>query len=390
MDFVSRPPVYKEETTGAAAWYEFKVLLFARGANPAGVRARVSFQEMTLLVEGQGFQMTAPVGEVDIATGGYDGRQWMLSWKTDKGGRVTAMLRGEADLRMMRRVAPHSMADRIGHALREAKRRRRRFHLLAGLVIALSLLPLVLAGLLWVNSGRVTDWVVDHISLKQEQRLGELAFLEVQATLRPMVRGPAVAMVRQIGDRLTAGSRYHYHWVVANNPEVNAFAIPGGYIVVYTGLLRAADNADEVAGVLAHEIQHVEQRHTLKAVIHALGWRAVLAAAFGDISDGIWTDMAYRLGSLGYSRDLEREADLGGLKALYRAGIDPRGMPRFFEKLAHRDGTGIPWLSSHPTGEERMRALGRAIEARGDYSYRPLPYDWQAIQQSLPPAPSIP
>jgi predicted Zn-dependent protease len=176
--------------------------------------------------------------------------------------------------------------------------------------------------------------------------------------------------------RLTQGSRYRYQWFVAENPEVNAFDLPGGVIVVHTGLLKAADSVGEVAGVLAHEIQHVEQRHALRAMIHELGWRAVLALALGDLSGGVWGDLAGRLGGLSYGRDLERAADLGGLDALRRAGIAPDGMLDFFGKLARREGPGVALLASHPATDERIEALRRAIATRGAYPVHAPAYDW--------------
>jgi predicted Zn-dependent protease len=174
---------------------------------------------------------------------------------------------------------------------------------------------------------------------------------------------------------------------VAIDPRLNAFAVPGGHVVVYTGLLLAADSAEEVAGVLAHEVQHVEMRHALKNLLHNLGWRALLALALGDFSGGVWTGMAEHLGQLGYSRDLEHQADLGGLAALRRAGIAPEGIASFFAKLSRQGGGQIDLLSTHPASSARMQALQRAMAAQGAYTASPLPYDWRALQASLPQAP---
>ncbi|TCJ15547.1 M48 family metallopeptidase, partial [Parasulfuritortus cantonensis] len=245
-----------------------------------------------------------------------------------------------------------------------------------GLVLAL---PFLLLGLFWANADRIAGWAAGHVSLAQEQQLGELAFAQMRPSLKLLETGPAPAMVQAIGARLTAGSKYRYQWFVADSPEVNAFAMPGGYVVVYTGLIGAAGSADEVAGVLAHEVQHVELRHSLKNMLHGLGWRAVLALALGDVSGGAWAGMAEQLGGMAYGRDLERQADLGALAALRRAGIAPDGLLAFFARLAGTEGPGLAFLSSHPATAERIDNLRRAIAAQPAYAAEPLPYDLKAV-----------
>ncbi len=90
--------------------------------------------------------------------------------------------------------------------------------------------------------------------------------------------------MRGIGGRLTQGSRYQYKFHVALDKSVNAFAMPGGFVVVHTGLIQLAESPEELAGVLAHEIQHVEQRHSLRAMAQSLGLYAVLSLLVGDTS----------------------------------------------------------------------------------------------------------
>jgi Zn-dependent protease with chaperone function len=372
--------VPKQDT---ASWYDFKVLMFGPRMSASGTRARINFKDDVLEVNGPGIWITVLVDQVTLRPGGYDGRQWMLTWVSEE-GTLSALLTGESDLRMMASLAPASIARQIEAGLKTDRSRHWRFRLLAGLIVAGVLLPCLLVLLFWINSERFAGWVAAHVGVREETRLGELAFAQLRPSLRLVEGGPALGAVREIGERLTVGSRYRYHWYLADSPEVNAFALPGGYVVVYTGLLRAADSAGELAGVLAHEAQHVELRHSLKNLIHDLGWRAVLAAALGDYSGGVWADMAHRLGTLKYGRDLEREADRLGMEALVRAGIDPQGMATFFARLAAREGASIALLSTHPASEERMRTLRQASTQHGRYAYRPLPYDWRVIRARLP------
>jgi predicted Zn-dependent protease len=152
-------------------------------------------------------------------------------------------------------------------------------------------------------------------------------------------------------------------------------------VVVNTGLIQAADSAEEVAGVLAHEVQHVELRHTLKNIIHSLGLRAALSLALGDIGSTALGDFAANLGELKFSRDLESEADSQGLAALKRAGIAPQGMVTFFDKLRKQEGASPPaLLSTHPASEERMQTLEAMLREQGSWPTTPLPYDWQVVK----------
>jgi len=351
---------------------EIKVHLFAPGVNAGGVAARARFTGTTLCLAYGDSRESIPAERLTVRHGGFDGRQWLLEWPVD-GGAASALLPSGPDTERLLAGAPDALKAQLDHHGRRDRARGRRFHIGLGLVGALVLLPFVLLGLFWFNADRIAGWAADQVGLEQERQLGDLAFAQMRPSLKLVETGPAPERIEAIGARLTQGSRYRYQWFVADSPEVNAFAMPGGYVVVYTGLIEAADSAEEVAGVLAHEVQHVELRHSLKNMIYGLGWRAVLALAMGDVSGGVWAGMAEQLGGMAYGRDLERQADLEGLKALKRAGIAPQGMVSFFAKLAKREGPSLTLLSSHPATEERMADLRRAIAEQGAYSATPLP-----------------
>ena len=184
-------------------------------------------------------------------------------------------------------------------------------------------------GLLWWQADRIVDAAVGRIPVSWEERLGESAFSQFEAGVTVLTAGPSVEAVEGIGTRLAASaeSPYAFRWHVVDDAQVNAFAVPGGHVVVFTGLIRAAASSDELAGVLAHEIQHVVLRHSVRGLVRTMGWRAALSIVFGDVGplSGVG-ELASRLGSLKFSRDQETAADLGGLALLRRARIDPRGM----------------------------------------------------------------
>lgn len=355
---------------------------FPPGVPGAGRPASARVVAGTLRIDTETGQERVPVHSLSFRNGGYDGRQWLMEWQAAD-GRGSLHLVDAHSARRLLAGAPPEVMRRFELSLAEHGRQERHFRAGLALLAVLCLLPLGMIGLVWLKSDAIIAWAVDRVSLEHEQVLGDLAFAQMRAGLKLRPDGPAPELVRHLGTRLTVGSRYRYRWLVADSPEVNAFAMPGGYVVVYTGLLKAADSAEEVAGVLAHEVQHVERRHALRNLIHDLGWRALLALMLGDASGSVWADAAGRLVGLGYSRDLEREADLGGLKALRQAAIPADGMLLFFEKLARRDGRGIALLASHPATEVRLASLRQAIKIQGPYPTKAMDQDWHRIRADL-------
>lgn len=356
--------------------------LFAAGLAPGGTAVRAHFSGDVLWLEGDGVRRSLAAARLRIRAGGFDGRQWLIEWHEADGAASLSLPPGPEGERLLA-AAPAELTDAVTGQRRQRRRRGRRFALLLLLLAAAVLLPVAAAIAFLVYAQPLATWAAARVSPAQEEKLGDLAFAQLRPGLTLVSGGTAAAVVGELGARLTAGSVYRYRWVVADSPQVNAFALPGGRVVVYTGLLHTAASAEEVAGVLAHEVQHVELRHSLQNLIHALGWRAVLSLLLGDLSGGVWGGLAERLGTLAFSRDLERQADLAALAALRRAGISSQGLADFLARLAAGGDAAIPLLSSHPAGDERLQALRGAIAAQGDTAAAALPYDWRAVRMEL-------
>jgi predicted Zn-dependent protease len=330
-------------------------------------------------VDGQA--VDAPVDTIGVTLGGFDHKQLYLFWHQDE-GRWAMSPQDAGAQELLIRSAPTPLNALVQAASKDIRRHEHRFGMtLSTLALAL-MVPLLLVGLLFAQSDRIAGWVANRISIEQEMQFGQQAFQQATRGLRLRQSGADWQAVAAIGKKLTAGSRYTYHWYIADDHAINAFAVPGGYVVVNSGLIKAADSAEEVAGVLAHEVQHVERRHTLKNLIQSLGWRAVVSLALGDVSGSIAASAAANVGALKFSRDLESQADLGGLAALRKVGISPNGMLRFFTKLASQEGAPVPFLSNHPASVQRLQALRGAISKEGEWPSSPLPYDWMMIKRT--------
>jgi len=166
----------------------------------------------------------------------------------------------------------------------------------------------------------------------------------------------------------TTETRYRFNVLVVDNSLVNAFAAPAGYIVVFRGLIDKASSGEEVAGVVAHEMGHVIERHGTEALIRQLGMSAILGAMLGDAS-GIGStaaDIGSQLAVLSYGRAAEREADRVGVDMLNKADIRGAGLVAFFQRVGKQQGgdsSGVlRYLQTHPpTGERAGDIEARAI-----------------------------
>jgi len=349
--------------------------LYAPGAQAQRVALRLEGER--LLIDGAaGGARAIPINSLALEGGGYDNTQLLFAWDAADGRSVLHV--DEATRKAWLADPPPALAALLAPARKRVRKTERRFRVgVAALVVLLSL-PLLLVAAYWHFADRAAEWIVSHVSLETEQALGEQVFAQTSAGLKMLDDQTIKPFVDDLGRRLGAAqpSPYKLKFHVADNPTVNAFAVPGGHIVVFTGLLRAADSAEEVAGVLAHEVQHVVQRHSLKALARDAGWRAIWAMAIGDI--GFASELAHELTGLEFSRSQELAADRAGYELLQRARIDTQGMIRFFEKLSAKDVKGVALLSSHPLSAERKAAL-EALEVKGATA-PPLPYDYAKIK----------
>jgi predicted Zn-dependent protease len=170
--------------------------------------------------------------------------------------------------------------------------------------------------------------------------------------------------------------------VVVDNPMVNAFALPGGYIYLMRGLIQRARSPDEVAGVLGHEIGHVKFRHGLQSAIQSGGLGFLLGTIFGDFAGGTAILLASRtLLSSAFSRDAEREADAFGVDLMLKGGGNPEGLAGFFGSAGGGGAPGaLNWLTSHPASAEREAAIRRLAQNRPVLSPALTPDQWQALR----------
>jgi predicted Zn-dependent protease len=163
---------------------------------------------------------------------------------------------------------------------------------------------------------------------------------------------------------------FEYHFVALEDDTVNAFALPGGHIFITKGMLQKLDSEAQLAAILAHETTHVVARDTMNMMSKQIGIDILFAAAAtaaDNVPRGAWdaANIARQIISLKYSRTDERQADLGGLEYMFRAGYNPYGMVETMEMLERQERFApTEFLSSHPSPENRVTYIARRIQSR--------------------------
>jgi predicted Zn-dependent protease len=215
---------------------------------------------------------------------------------------------------------------------------------------------------------------VNLYSLEREIALGKQAAQEVERSAK-MIDDPVVTeYVNRVGQNLVRNSdaKVPFTIKVIDSDEINAFALPGGFFYVNSGLILRADEEAELAGVMAHEIAHVAARHGTRQATKGqiMEWATIPLIVFGPVGwagyglyEGL--NLAIPLGFLKFNRDAEREADYLGLQYMYKAGYDPNAFVSFFEKIEaeerRRPGSIPKVFSTHPPTPERVQKAQQEI-----------------------------
>lgn len=326
-----------------------------------------------------------PLSEIQLRVGGHNDEQvfftnasqpdWVI-YSSDRSILLNPVFSSEPNLRVQAEAA---------------RRQTKRFPTALAALLVFVALVITGVGCLVVFKSALASMAAVQIPASWEKNLGSAVFEQIKASgqlsndpeLNASIQAlaaPLVAIVQQ------PDLEFQFH--VSNDTNINAFAMPGGYVVVNKGLILAADNAEEVIGVLAHEIAHVTQRHSLRNMIESAGLFLLLQAMIGDAS-GILTLIANNSQMLlrqKFSRDFEREADDVGWNYLVQAQIDPRGLIRFFEKLQNAQSGAamnqLAFLSTHPATSERIQRLETKWNTlAGSKEFQPIKVDFEQLQK---------
>lgn len=231
---------------------------------------------------------------------------------------------------------------------------------------------LVLFFTIWQLLSRI-DWVgyfsIDQMDDELEEKLGELVWESIKGQHDICQDSLVISEIEMITRKLTKANGIDYTKIkihILKKDEINAFALPDNHLVILTGLLDFADKPEEIAGVIAHELVHMEKNHVMKKLVKEIGVSLLIGATTGNSGIGTISEVARMLSSSFYDRKLEKEADLVGVEYLENAGIDPRALSDFMYKM-YLEQPDIPdaffWISSHPDSKQRSVDILNHISA---------------------------
>jgi len=239
-------------------------------------------------------------------------------------------------------------------------------------------LLLLAGGAIWA-AGAASAWLLPVISPKVDVSIGKSAWNSPEFALSRCSNSGPLEYVQQVSKPLIdklGDSPFQFEFQVVDSKDVNAFALPGGFITVNMGLLEQATSGEEVAAVIAHELQHVLLRHGTRRMLRRMGGFVVMSLIFGGTGVEYPAYLVSELTQLSYDRDEESESDIQGLSLMQQAGIDPLGMKTFFERMAAKaDLTPPAVLSTHPDPGDRASRAQEASSSGGPWSKLPPPKD---------------
>ena len=360
-------------------------LYFSRSLPATGLPCRLDVlpAELNILLSDSEIE-TMPLDRLAIKSGGFDQDHLVLSWTID-GEERQVYVKDPAVIHALKTSAHLEVSRHTRQSMKGAARARHASTI--WIWVAVASISAVLAGL-WLASDVLVRMAVNRIPIEWERTLGESARQEMLTGQRVLTEGPAVKAVEEITRRLTdhvPSSPYRFDVTVVRNDAVNAVALPGGSVIVYTGLLKQAESPEEVAGVLAHEINHVLLRHGVESMVQSVGVMALVMVLLGNQQGliGALERLGIQLTTMKFSREKETEADLHGLHLLHKANISPAGLIQFFERLSKTEGAPVALLSTHPMSAERAARLKKEEEALPSHTPETFAFDWQGIKSSL-------
>ncbi len=283
-------------------------------------------------------------------------------------------------------------------------RHKRRIGLAIFLMVVITLVAAPILLLTRVDSA--TAWLAHQLPESWENQLGETALAQYrlshelldQDQTDPLL-APLVAPLLTTLEEHPYSFRFH----IARDAAINAFALPGGHVVINSGLIEEADTAEELLGVVGHELAHVTQQHGVRNLLGSAGIYLVFSTVIGDAGGvmGVGANLAPYLLNQSYSRKFEAEADVYSYELLAQAQVDPAGLSRFFTRLMEQEQDeaaevvlspalqkALDYLGTHPTSSARLRHLESLAAGSEAVEYLDLSEPYARLKRELAKPPS--
>lgn len=283
---------------------------------------------------------------------------------------------------------------------RASRKRTLNWSIFAAICAVIVLAPV----LLLFNMDALTGPVARQVPPEWEQGLGAQALKQYRLTQAFMDQDKAEALLQPLLQPLldaNPDTRFPFRFHINRDEQVNAFALPGGFVVINSGLILRAETPEELLGVVAHEMVHVTEQHGIRNIIGSAGIYLTVSTLLGDVSGllAVLVEATPFLLNQRYSRGFETAADEKGAQLLLTARIDPRGLSRFFEKLKEEEDrrlkelagednhalakATLSMLSTHPATEHRIRHLEKITQVPAGARFLALDEPFLQLQQAV-------
>jgi len=352
--------------------------LDGRSASRREVRVRLAPNGVEIILGG-GESLFWSYEEIRQTQGFYAGQQIRL----EKGGEIgeALLLEDPAFLASLHRFVPGLRKQFHDPSTRKSRPLLVFFAALAGFVLlgAFYLWAIPLAARL----------AASHVPVSWEKELGKTVVRHLAPEKKRCSDPTRARFIEEILEGLLRpvhDSPYSFSVIVVKEPAVNALAAPGGYVVLFQGLIEMTRTAEELAGVLAHEAQHILLRHSTRALLEHASTGILVGALLGDTGglSAFGLEMARSLGLLRYSRRSESEADARGMRMVLEAGVDPAGMIAFYETMREKGGESrlLAYISTHPGTGDRIERLKTLAQNQRPNPVKLLPNrDWNDVKR---------
>jgi len=328
-----------------------------------------------------------PYDKLKVESAGDDRQYLLITLPDDTGPFDSVLVNDAAFFALLSEHLPAQKTFLTGFNRQRKANVTRKWQVLVGTAVGILLL---LWTSWWVFNRYLVREMVKRTPVSAEVSWGDQLAPLFLAGKKEIRQGPAFDAAQAIWKRLTMAAKpdnpgYPLRLHLVDDPEVNAFALPGGHVMLLSGLMKKADNAEEVAGVLSHEIQHVLKRHAAARMAQSVGTRLLATAVFGGSDLSGLTLTAQQMGELSYGRDQETEADIAGAQLMVRSGLSPTALGTFFKKMDSDSPVGkIPsFLSTHPDSLKRAKRLETLGKGTKPESIRPFGIPWVNVRKSL-------
>lgn len=238
------------------------------------------------------------------------------------------------------------------------------------------------------------DWLkifkVQQVTDKTEQKLGELFWEVFKKSEREIKNTHVVNSVDSVVTHICNAnkidrSKLKIH--VLDKDDINAFALPNGHLIIYSGLILNSDNQEELAGVICHEIAHIELNHVMKKLVKEIGLSVLISMTTGNSGAEAIKETAKMLSSSAFDRSLEKEADIKAVDYLVNANLNPEPFADFLYKLSdteHEATKYLTWISTHPDSKDRAEYIIEYSKGK-EPEYKPILANetWDKLKAAL-------